>query len=64
MTTLTKKPASTSQGIPKKLAEFVDQRIGSMSTRQLRIWKRDSEKIMKDSKNRSNARRAARETSQ
>ncbi|HEX3940200.1 MAG TPA: hypothetical protein VHX11_01820 [Acidobacteriaceae bacterium] len=64
MATVTEKPVTTSPELPKELEDLIDKQIDSMSLGELRAWKRDSAKIMKAAKRRSDARTAAHETSQ
>ena len=53
MTTLMEKPVSTSaHDIPQVLTDFVHDSIQSMDERQLRSWKRESNKIMRKAKRR------------
>jgi hypothetical protein len=63
MATAAEKRVSTSAVLPKELENLIDESIGSMSEKELRAWKRDSEKIMNDSKSRSGASSARSETS-
>jgi hypothetical protein len=52
MTIATEESDSTSVALPKELGKLIDESIGSMGEEELRAWKRDSEKIMSDSKSR------------
>jgi hypothetical protein len=63
MTIAAEKPVSTSTALPKKLEDLIDESIDSMSKKELRAWNRDSQKIMSDSKNRSDVSSARSETS-
>jgi hypothetical protein len=63
MTIAAEKPVSASTALPKKLEDLIDESINAMSKKELRAWKRDSEKIMNDSRNRSGASSVRSETS-
>ena len=63
MTIAAEKPVSTSTALPKELESLIDESLNSMSKKELREWKRDSEKSMNDSRNRSGASSARSETS-
>ncbi|MGD0796608.1 MAG: hypothetical protein ABR910_02690 [Acidobacteriaceae bacterium] len=63
MTIATEKPASTSTALPKELEDLIDTSIDAMSKKELRAWKRDCERIMSDSRNRSGASSVQNETS-
>ena len=46
MPATTEKPVSTPAKLPSNLEERVHARIGSMSKRELKVWRRDSLKII------------------
>jgi hypothetical protein len=63
MPTATDKCVSTSSKLPQELEDLIDQSIGSMDSDELSAWARDSERIMADSRLRSDAFAVPRETS-
>lgn len=54
------RPVSIPETLPRELEDFIDESIERMSPKQLRKWQRESEKIMRASKNRSGEQPAAR----
>jgi hypothetical protein len=63
MATAVEKSVSTSAALPRELESLIDESIASMSEKELRAWKQDSEKIMNDSRSRSGASSAQNGTS-
>lgn len=57
-----KSVSSSKDELPKALTEFVHARISSMSGKELRMWKRDSKKIMRKARNAAVAPLSAHET--
>lgn len=51
MTTTLEKPVSTSKDeLPSAVTDFVHKGIEAKTAKQLRAWKRESEKIMKNAR--------------
>jgi hypothetical protein len=60
MATATDKSVSASSKLPQELENLIDQSIDAMDSDELNAWKKDSEKIMADSRHRSDASAAPR----
>jgi hypothetical protein len=62
MSLATELPISTTAILSDELESLIEDSINSMSPKDLRLWSKDSDKIMTDSKNRMGARPAVRGT--